>query len=133
MRGAYLTGHTPREHRWCATAHVEQTAVSHVRGRGGWAGGDQHGSAGWGEVDMRSQRGGRGSQGDGTCQSYPIRARPPPSMVARITFGQYLYKGGKGVSSFQTPLKAHSCPRRDRTVTLWALCYSTVTVRVVPL
>ena len=94
MRGPYLTGHTPRGDRWSATAHVEQTAVSRAAERSG--GGDQNGSAGWREGDLRSQGGG-GSRGDGTCQSYPIRARPPPSMVARITFGQYLYKGREGV------------------------------------
>ena len=109
MRGLYLTGHTPREDQWSATVHVEQTAVSRAAESSG--GGDQNGSAGWGEGDVRSQ-GEEGSQGDGTCQSYPIRARPPPSMVARITFGQYLYKGRNGVSSFRAPLKPYSCLRR---------------------
>jgi hypothetical protein len=40
-----------------------------------------------------------GSRGDDTCQSYPMRACPPPSMVARITAGQYLLKVRLGVSS----------------------------------
>ena len=109
MRGPYLTGHMPRGDRWSATAHVEQTAVSRVAGE---VGRRRPKRKCWLERGRLAVPGRGGSRGDGTCQSYPIRARPPPSMVARITFGQYLYKGGKGVSSFRAPLKPYSCLRR---------------------